>query len=270
MKSLPSLIYGTAWKKERTAELVEKAILLGFRGIDTACQPKHYHEAGVGQALMRLKEQGIARDQLFLQTKFTPLDGQDPARIPYDPKAPVSKQVHESVMISLKNLRVDYIDSLLLHSPLSHHSLTMEAWGVMEKLNREGVIGRLGISNCYELSGFKRIYDESSIKPSILQNRFYSDTDYDKKLREWTSTRNVSYQSFWTLTANPHILNSSLMSALAVSREVTPAQIFFRFLTQQGIIPLIGACSEQHMQEDLAIFDFTLTDEEMGQIQALL
>ncbi|HLD22435.1 MAG TPA: hypothetical protein VJA83_00735, partial [Sulfuricurvum sp.] len=58
---IPPLIYGTAWKKEQTVNLVEMAIRSGFRGIDTACQPKHYHEAGVGEALMRLKSLGIER-----------------------------------------------------------------------------------------------------------------------------------------------------------------------------------------------------------------
>ena len=58
---MPALIYGTAWKKERTAELVMAAVKAGFRGIDTACQPKHYHEAGVGEALIALKKEGFER-----------------------------------------------------------------------------------------------------------------------------------------------------------------------------------------------------------------
>lgn len=69
---MPSLIYGTAWKKERTADLVEQAIMYGFRGIDTACQPKHYDESLVGEALRRVRNQGITREDLFVQTKFTP------------------------------------------------------------------------------------------------------------------------------------------------------------------------------------------------------
>jgi diketogulonate reductase-like aldo/keto reductase len=72
---MPWLIYGTAWKKERTADLVVQAIQAGFRGIDTACQPKHYDEPLVGAALLRLNELQIERESLFVQTKFTPLDG---------------------------------------------------------------------------------------------------------------------------------------------------------------------------------------------------
>lgn len=116
--NVPPLIYGTAWKKERTAELVEKAILCGFCGIDTACQPKHYNEPGVGEALSNLKIQGIPRESLFIQTKFTPLSGQDPTRVPYNPSATIKDQVLQSFQTSLKNLGVKYLDALLLHSPL--------------------------------------------------------------------------------------------------------------------------------------------------------
>jgi len=68
---MPQLIYGTAWKKERTEALVTQALRAGFRGIDTACQPKHYHEPGVGAALAASLRGGLTREQIYLQTKFT-------------------------------------------------------------------------------------------------------------------------------------------------------------------------------------------------------
>ncbi len=268
--SVPPLIYGTAWKKEKTAEFVEKAILCGFRGVDTACQPKHYHEAGVGQALLRLKEQGISRDILFLQTKFTPLSGQDPANIPYDPAASLNEQVLQSFACSLKNLGVDVIDSLVLHSPMRHHDQTMLVWRTMETLVQKGLVLMLGISNCYDLAEFKSIYEDATVKPSFLQNRFYSETGYDKDLRKWSGERGVRYQSFWTLTANPHILNHPVLRGIAVSKGITEAQLFYRFLTQLQIIPLIGSCSEKHMNEDLTIFNFVLTDAEVATIERIV
>ena len=113
---IPSLLYGTAWKKERTEELVELAIRSGFRGVDTACQPKHYYEPGVGAALQKLIQEGfISRDKMFLQTKFTSLNGQDPSNIPYDKNAPLNEQVQQSFLKSLENLKTDYLDSLVLH-----------------------------------------------------------------------------------------------------------------------------------------------------------
>lgn len=123
--SVPTLFYGTAWKKERTAELVELAVRTGFRAIDTACQPKHYYEPGVGAALVKLYEENvITRDKLFLQTKFTAVRGQDPNNIPYNPQDPLPIQVKTSFQASLRNLHTDYIDSLVLHSPMSEFSDT--------------------------------------------------------------------------------------------------------------------------------------------------
>jgi len=117
----PRILYGTAWKKEDTEGLVRTAILQGFRGIDTACQPKHYHEPGVGAGVSSFADEKastgkLAREDLYLQTKFTPLSGQDPARIPYDPKAPLADQVRQSFAVSLRNLRTHYLDCLVLHS----------------------------------------------------------------------------------------------------------------------------------------------------------
>ncbi|MBA3238996.1 MAG: aldo/keto reductase [Parachlamydiaceae bacterium] len=267
---IPPLIYGTAWKKERTAELVEKAILYGFRGIDTACQPKHYNELGVGEALQNLKQKGIGREALYLQTKFTPLSGQDPSKIPYDPDSSLKEQVHQSFTVSLKNLGVEFIDTLLLHSPLPSREQTMTVWKSMEELYNQGVVSNLGLSKCYGLTDFQFIYNEARVKPSVLQNRFYNETDYDKMMRAWCHEKEIYYQSFWSLTANPHLLIHPLLRNIASTRSLTEAQIFFRFLNQMQIIPLIGTCSDKHMQEDLSIFDFTLTAQELDMIHSLL
>ena len=78
------------------------------------------------------------------------------------------------------------------------------------------------------------------------------------------------YQSFWSLTANPHILASKAVHALAKQYHKTPEQIFFNFLRQLGIVPLSGTCTVQHMQDDLNIFDFMLTKEEITAVSALL
>src|SRR5512138_2518985 len=110
----PRILYGTAWKKLRTEELVSQAIASGFRGIDTACQPKHYNEAGVGAAVAASVRSGLAREQLYLQTKFTPIGGQDPRQIPYDPDAPLAEQVAQSIEVSLRNLQSLYLDCLVL------------------------------------------------------------------------------------------------------------------------------------------------------------
>src|SRR5262245_36644415 len=93
---VPRFLYGTAWKEDDTARLTRLALEQGFRGIDTANQRRHYHEGAVGQAIREAVAAGlVAREALFLQTKFTFRRGQD-HRLPYDPDAPVALQVEQS------------------------------------------------------------------------------------------------------------------------------------------------------------------------------
>ena len=267
---MPRIIYGTAWKKDRTADLVEKAIQAGFRGIDTACQPKHYNEPLVGAALQRLKELGIEREALFLQTKFTPLSGQDPRQVPYDENSPIELQVSQSFEASIKNLQTEYVDSLVLHSPMAPHTLLMKVWNAMENIQKPGGARQLGISNCYHTEVIRSLYADANVKPAVLQNRFYQETGYDANLRHWCTHHGVIYQSFWTLTANPHVLASNAVRTIAQKHKKTEAQIFFRYLSHSGIVPLTGTTSEQHMKEDLSIFEFELSSEDLKNMSLLL
>lgn len=255
---MPCVLYGTAWKKDKTADLVTTAVKYGFMGIDTACQPKHYNEAGVGEAIKRLASEGIARKDLYIQTKFTPVNGQDPLTIPYNRRAPLSEQVAQSFEVSKQNLGVTYVDGLILHSPLENRDQTMIAWQSMEQICKQGGTKLIGISNCYDLEMFQQLYEAASIKPAVLQNRLYQDTDYDSEMRKWCREKKIIYQSFWTLTANPQILTSKAVQKAAQTYHKTPAQIFFRVLVEKGIVPLTGTCTEKHMKEDLEIFSFDL------------
>ena len=267
---VPRLIYGTAWKKDQTAALVGEALAMGFRGIDTACQPKHYSEAGVGEGLSAALAAGLTRSEVYVQTKFTPLDAHDPAHIPYDPRSGLEQQVNESFAVSLQNLGTDYVDGLLLHAPLRCQDDTLEVWRAMETLADDGRARQLGISNLYRLDELEDLWDKSRIKPAIVQNRFYVNTGYDREIRSFCRDRGVLYQAFWTLTANHAVLAHNSLQVLAAHYRRTPAQIFYRYLTQIDIIPLIGATSAPHMHEDLAIFEFELRESERHLIADLL
>ena len=265
---VPMILYGTAWKKSDTAGLVRAAIRLGFRGIDSACQPKHYHEPGAGAGAACLHG-SLAREDLYLQTKFTPVSGQDPARIPYDPKAPLPDQVRQSFAVSLRNLQTDYLDGLLLHAPFPSARQTLEVWGAMEALVDIRGVRQLGISNCYQLGQLEALYDSARIKPAVVQNRFHAETGYDREIRSFCREHRLIYQSFWTLTANPQVLAHRVVSRLASKHRRTPAQILFRYLTQIGVVPLTGTRSETHMREDLDIFQFQLAELEREEMDAL-
>jgi diketogulonate reductase-like aldo/keto reductase len=267
---VPKIIYGTAWKKADTQRLVNLAIQNGFRGIDTACQPKHYDEAGVGAGIAASLREGLTRADLYLQTKFTSLSGQDPKRIPYDPKAPLSHQVAQSVAVSLKNLQTDHLDCVLLHSPMPTMTQNLAVWRALETRVDTGLIRQLGISNCYRLDDLKGLNEAVRIKPAVVQNRFYADTNYDRDLRAYCDQHRIIYQSFWTLSANPQLLTHKVITTLASTHKRTAAQILFRYLTQIGVVPLTGTKSETHMREDLSIFDFELSEVEQGAIDDLL
>ena len=266
----PALLYGTAWKAERTAALVARAIELGFRGVDTACQPKHYDEPGVGRGIAAALGRGLSRAELYVQTKFTPLAGQDPRRVPYDPRAPLRLQVEQSCAASLRNLGVDYLDAWLLHSPISPAADMREAWSAMEAAVSAGLVRALGISNCDDTAVLGQLWHSARVKPTIVQNRFHRKTGYDRGVRAFCAQHGLRYQSFWTLTANADVLDAPELRAIATRHGATAPQIFFAYLTTLGITVLSGTCSEAHMRDDLAITQLRLDDAERATIERLL
>lgn len=264
---MPRILYGTAWKKDATAYWVEAALRRGFAGIDTAGQPRHYDEAGVGDGIAVAAR---PRDTLYLQTKFTPYAGQDPARLPYDAAAPLAAQIAASFANSQRNLRSDSIDALLLHSPLREAAAQRRAWAAFEALADAGQVGLLGISNCYALPALQQLWREARIKPSIVQNRFHAQTGYDRGIRAFCRENGLVYQSFWTLSANPQLLNSATLLGLAAAYGRTPAQLLFRWLIQNDVVPLTGTTSLAHLQQSLDVLAFELDAPDCTAIAALL
>ncbi|KAL7541559.1 hypothetical protein ACHAXR_011592 [Thalassiosira sp. AJA248-18] len=273
----PYLMYGTAWKKEETANFVFQAVSSGFRFIDTACQPKHYDESGVGYGWkLAADELGLSREDLFLQTKFTAMDGQDKTNVPYDVYAELEAQVRQSVQASLTNLKIDYIDSLVLHSPMKTMKETMRVWKVLESLVYDGKIRQLGISNCYDRLKFEQLYDKATIKPTVLQNRFYKDSNFDIELRSMCKSLGVQYQSFWTLSANRHVFTNPDWKHIANEKGLTPQTLMYAFMMTLGHTPLSGTKDEGHMKQDVDLMlrfqrgETVLNEEEMKRMSSLL
>ena len=267
---IPSLVYGTAWKKERTTSLALIAFEEGFKGFDTACQPRHYNEAALGKALVQIEERGFSREDYYIQTKFTPVSGQDSDSIPYDSRADITQQVQQSARCSLQNLHTDHLDALILHSPFANITDTLKAWNAMETLIDTGVTHRLGISNCYDLNVLKTLYQNARIKPAIVQNRFYAKTHFDQVLRQWCREHDITYQSFWTLTANKTLLTHPQFLWVARQTGQTPAQTLFNYLHHRNAVPLTGTSNPLHMIEDLNSFTVSLTDNQLEMIDQLL
>ena len=267
---IPNMIYGTAWKKENTTNLVFEALKQGFKAVDTACQPKHYREDLVGLGLLKAYEIGIKRQDLFIQTKFTPIDGQDQSNMPYLANDEIEIQVEKSFETSKKNLHTDFINAYILHSPVYPGSKLQRVWQKMEEFYDKKEVGALGISNCYDLDVLKYLFNNAKVKPTIVQNRFYAQSGYDKEIRVFCKENNITYESFWSLTANPNILSSEVLQNLALKYEKGVAEIFYRFLNHIDIVPLNGTTSTKHMIEDLKIGEFELTNDEINSILNLL
>ncbi|PHJ19479.1 aldo keto reductase family oxidoreductase, partial [Cystoisospora suis] len=167
---------------------------------------------------------------------------------------------------SLKNLGVEYLDSLLLHSPLRSLEKTIEAWRCFEEAVDEGLVRFIGLSNCSDLPTLQCIYAAARHKPRFLQNRFYADTGYDAEIRDFCVENGVVYQAFWTLTANPHILRSSPVSRAASRLEASPAQIWYRYLLEKGMMVLTGTSSQAHMEEDVDVLTIDFSREDFDAI----
>ena len=268
---LPSFLYGTAWKEERTAGLVELALQQGFRGIDTANQRKHYFEAAVGEAIARVIAAGtVRREELFLQTKFTHQPGQD-QRLPYDPAAAIGEQVRQSFASSLEHLRTNYLDSLVLHGPSQRPGLAeqdWEAWAAMEALHAEGSVQALGVSN-FSHEQLKLLLGRASVKPRFVQNRCFAVSGWDRQVRQACEANGITYQGFSLLTANQEIWHSRHVAEIGNSHNLFPAQVIFCLAMDLGILPLTGTSDAGHMAGDLACKPGVLTSAEVKGLEAI-
>jgi diketogulonate reductase-like aldo/keto reductase len=266
---MPRFVYGTAWKEAETERLTLLALEAGFRGIDTANQRRHYHEAGVGAALARAFASGlVARDELFLQTKFTSADGQD-HRLPYDPEADPATQVRQSFASSLEHLQVETIDSYVLHGPSTRVGLApydLEVWRAMESLHAARQTRFLGISNV-ALNQLEALCARTETPPNFVQNRCYARGGWDREVRAFCRARGIVYQGFSLLTANQAELRSPRFRRLVDRVGKTPSQVVFRFALQVGMLPLTGTKDPAHMREDLLSLDFELSDEDLHLIE---
>jgi diketogulonate reductase-like aldo/keto reductase len=268
---VPDFLYGTAWKEDRTPALTELALRMGFRGIDTANQRRHYWEAGVGQGLAAAYRAGIVtRADLFLQTKFTSQGGQD-HRLPYDPAADLSTQVAQSMASSLEHLGTDHVDSYVLHGPASGRGWSeddAEVWAAMVKERDAGRTRLLGVSNV-SLRHLEQMAATGAESPAFVQNRCFARLGWDRDVRAFCLEGKIVYQGFSLLTANPEVLRHPLIGRMAARGPATPAQVVFRFAQAVGMLPLTGTSDAEHMKQDLASRTLVVSDDDVRALESL-
>jgi len=261
---VPWLMYGTAWKEERTEALTAQALAAGFRAIDTANQRRHYFEAGVGAAIAASK---VPRAELFIQTKFTPIDGQD-HRLPYAPDADLTTQVSQSFASSIEHLGVGSLDSYVLHGPTTQgwgHD-DQEIWAAMTELQRAGRTRLIGVSNV-SLPQLEVLCRTASTPPAFVQNRCYARTGWDREVRAFCRDQGIVYQGFSLLTANARALAGPAIGELARRRGVTVPQLVFAFAHAVGMLPLTGTSDSGHLREDLEAAKIDLDAQEVAVVE---
>jgi len=268
------LAYGTKLGKEETAQLVKDAILTGFRHIVTGGHHSSHNETGVGDGWKQAVTQNpsIRRQDLFIQTCFVPWDGNDFDSQPTDDEMllqirnnnidkshstetipTIEEQVHISIQTSLRNLQSDYIDAIVFHNfraTLYPYDQMIKAWRILEDYVEKGIIRHLGATSIHNAGHLERLYNESTIKPTIIQNRFHSNRQYDVDMQKTFEKYDVQVQRFWLLNGSSG--GGKGNRDMAEQKNTTPAQLMLAFVMSLGSHTcLVGTHSLQHMKDDI-------------------
>lgn len=246
---MPMLGYGTLNLPSATcADCVSEAIKIGWRLIDTA---KNYaNEEYVGQGI---KNSGIDRKELFVTSKLWFKDAG-------------YEQTKKAFQLTLDRLQLSYLDLYLIHQPFGD---VYGAWRAMEELYRAGKIRAIGVSNFYD----DRLVDfvmTNEVKPAVNQveiNPYHQQW----KAQDVNQEYNVQLEAWGPLgqMKRPELLNEPVLTGIGKKYGKTAAQVILRCLIQRGIVTLVKTAHRERMLENLSIFDFTLSPEDMEQIRAL-
>lgn len=243
---MPILGLGTFLLSSDDAEnAVISALKNGYELIDTA--NAYVNEKAVGRGM---KKSGIPRDKIFLETKLWPVYYED----------------DHAIDETLKRLDTDYIDLMILHQPSGNY---IAGYRQLEKAYKEGKLRAIGISN-FNKKEIQEILDNCEIVPALIQveaHPYYPQTE----LREFLAKEKIEIQAWYPLGGrdNKAILKEKVIEELAQKYQKSPAQIILRWHTQMNIIVIPGSKTESHIKENIDIFDFTLTKEDMIKIASI-
>ena len=243
---MPSIGIGTYLLSPDEAEAsVTEALKVGYRLIDTA--NAYQNERAVGRAIKASK---IPREEIFVETKLWPSVYTDP----------------EAIDKTLKRLDLDYIDLLLLHQPAGDY---ITGYKMMEKALKEGKVKSIGISNFYG-ERLDNLLNNIEIKPAVMQvetHPYYPQEEMKEKIKEY----GTKLQAWFPLggRGNDSVLTEKIIKELAKKYEKSPAQIILRWHNQKGVIVIPGSKNPDHIKDNLNIFDFELSEEDMKKIDEL-
>lgn len=268
-------------KDERMERALDLALNLGYRHIDTA----HFYEneAAIGRVLHRWLSSGrINRADLFITTK-----------LPFYANKP--ELVEATIKQSLANLQLDFVDLYLVHFPLflefnpvemkleiKEHTDIVAVWKQMEEQVKAGRATTIGVSN-YNIQQIQEILDNATIKPACHQFEIHLSLQ-QPKLIEFCKSKNIAIVSYSTLGCPnseyakeaiakgsalkmPHNLENAVVRKLSAKYEKSPAQILLRHMIQQGIAIIPKSTNESRLKQNLDLFGFNLTEEDMAELK---
>ncbi|MGI6590436.1 MAG: aldo/keto reductase [Eggerthellaceae bacterium] len=245
---IPQLGFGVfMMSSAQVREALPRAIELGYRHIDTA--NAYFNEVAVGEAV---KASGIDRGEFFITTKLFPQDyGKDDCMRAIDD--------------SLRRLGTDYVDLLLLHQPYGAYT---EAWGVLEEAQRAGKVRSIGLSN-FNRAKFQQVLDSAEVTPQVLQVEINPHCN-QHAMKEWLAPKGVAFEGWYPLGhGDKALFELPEIADAAAAHNKSAGQVILRWHMQEGNIVFPKASSAEHMRDNMDIFDFELTDEEMARINGV-
>jgi diketogulonate reductase-like aldo/keto reductase len=246
---IPQLGLGTARvPDEETRRIVREALEVGYRFIDTAAS--YDNEVGVGQGIA---DSGVPREEVFVSTK---LRGREQGR----------ESAKEALRSSLDRLGLDYVDLYLIHWPLPRLDRYVESWLAMEELLAEGLTRAIGVSN-FLPAHLDRLAAASSTVPAVNQIECHP-RDPQLEQRADDARRGIVTES-WSPLANGDVLAHPVVAGIAARLGRTPAQVVLRWHVQQGLVTFPKSSSRARLEENLDVFGFALTEEDMAGMATL-
>jgi methylglyoxal/glyoxal reductase len=249
---MPQLGYGVFRVEEGTEleKAVETAIRMGYRSIDTAAI--YGNEKSVGNGVRNAIDAGlVTREELFITSKVWN-DG-----LSYDETIAAYEE-------SLEKMGLDYLDLYLIHWP--GKDKYMESWKALQALYKDGRIKSIGVSN-FEVHHLETLLNEAEIKPVVNQIEFHPKLT-QKEVRTFCEEHNIRVEA-WSPLMNAELLKNDTVQEMAKSVGKSAAQIILRWDLQHGIITIPKSMTESRMKENISLFDFELSEEQMKQLDEL-
>ena len=242
-REIPFIGLGT-WQLTRdTAGAVEQALALGYRMIDTSGD--YGTQPGVGEGIRR---SGLAREEIYVVTKVEEDD-----------------DAYQATKRNLEELRLDYADLMLIHRP-PPRGAGEGLWAGLLRARAEGLVRDIGVSN-YSIEQMKRLHDGNGERPALNQIE-WTPFGWSPEMLDFCATEQIVVQAYSPLTRGTR-LDDATLRQVAEGYGKTPAQVLLRWNLQHGVAPIPKANDRRHQEENLALFDFDIADDDMAALDSL-